>query len=290
MRGLDYWHASTEHLVQGLLFQNEDDYKVGMNCVAVTSITLSIDVLAFILMSNHMHFILHCSESGVLEFVTRLKKQYSLYYFNKYGVNKILKDNKVYTQQLSARDESLERAIAYVQMNCVAANICSDSSKYRWGTGNCFFNTDSIKGKKIGEMSKRSITRITHSSIELPPNFIVSEEGYIYPSSFVKTSLVESIFKTPRRMNYFLAKSSKAQKIINRENISSPTFRDTSISPGVKDLCNSLFQKENISDLNNEQLIEIVRQLQYRYSAGANQIARVTGVPYSYVSKLLDSF
>lgn len=54
----DYWLITTEHLKDRLWFKDEEDFKAGMNYVAVMAATMQdIEILAFILMSNHVHFV-----------------------------------------------------------------------------------------------------------------------------------------------------------------------------------------------------------------------------------------
>lgn len=289
MRGMDFWLVTTEHLKNGLLFKDEEDYKCGMNCVAVSSVATDVNILAFILMSNHTHFVLECSETDVNEFITRFKKYYARFFCNKYKEKKLFSRNKAHIQQLNCEDETLERAIAYVQMNAVAANICLNFTQYQWGTGSIFFNNVAINGRRISDITYRKYKRILHTTQKLPDSFII-EDDYIHPISFVDVKRVEEIFKTPRRMNFFLSKSSKALKNTSTlNNMSAPTFKDSVMHGAAKDICTSMFHKNCFDDLDSIQLIEMLRQLKWRFSASADQIARVTGLEYGKVSKLLDS-
>lgn len=287
MRGLGFWLVTTEHLKNGLLFKDDEDYKCGMNCVAVSSVATGVNVLAFILMSNHTHFVLECEQSAVNEFISKLKKNYSRYYCKKYSEQNILKRNEVYIQQLSQSNEALERAIAYVQMNSVAANICVEAMQYPWGTGGTFFTSTKVKGTYLKDISARSRNRILHSNVDMPPYLILSDEGYIVPETYVRKDLVEDVFKTAKRMKFFLNKSSKARR--NLEYIGgAPNFNDTLVAQAVTELCNSMFHKKKLADLTQTQTIELLRQLQYRFSASIDQIARVTGLEYPEVSRWLD--
>lgn len=121
-----------------------------MNLVAVTAFSVGVRVLAFILMSNHVHFVLEGEEENVIQFITEFKRAFSRYLAHKYACRDTLRRNGTDIQNLPLDGESLERAIAYVQMNSVAANIC---------------------------------TR---------------------PEAYVNVRFVESLFRTPKRMNYFL--------------------------------------------------------------------------------------
>ena len=52
-----YYLVTTEHLKEGLWFRDENDFRAGMNFVAIQAYQSKVTVLAFILMSNHLHFV-----------------------------------------------------------------------------------------------------------------------------------------------------------------------------------------------------------------------------------------
>ena len=280
---------TTAHLEDGLWFLEKEDFHTGMNYVAIQASRSNVIVLAFILMSNHLHFILYGSWEDVQDFINGLKSRYAKYFYNKYGQRELLRRNEVDYREVSAEDESLERAIAYVQMNCVAANICMYPHQYPWGTGNSFFNPSQGEGRRLGDLSKRSRIRLFHSeSVELPKNWIICRDGYILPESFVNVKYVEELFRTPKRMNYFLTNSSKARQRLDTAEESRPAFRDQTILGALPDLYRSLFQKSRFEDLSEDQKVEALRQIRFRFCSNVNQIARVTGLSYETAAKLLD--
>jgi hypothetical protein len=113
--------------------------------------------------------------------------------------------------------------------------------------------------------------------------------GFILPSSYVNVKGVESLFRTPKRMNFFLVNSSKAKKRIETSEAAMPAFRDQTILATLPDLCRSLFQRESFRQLHQEERIELARQIRFRFSADANQIARVCGLSYAEAAQLLDT-
>ena len=282
---------STSHLEDRLLFMNEEDFRVAMNHIAIqAALCPEVVVLAFILMSNHVHFILKGTEKEVIAFVNGFKQRYSMYYFKTHGVKSLLHRNALDIRCLSNEYEAVERAIAYVQMNCVAANICSHPVQYPWGTGNTFFNTAGVNGKRADEISLRSWKSLSHSYwTDIPGNWILDEKGFIHPASYVDVKTVESIFRSPKRMLYFYNNSSKAKKRIGLSEDGIPAFRDHSILATLPDLFRSLFQKGSFEELNSEEKKECTRQIRYRFSADAHQIARVCGITYAEAAKLLES-
>ena len=284
------WLITTEHLKAGLWFRDEEDFKVGMNFVALQAHAGRVVVLSFTLMSNHVHFVVKAdSKKDAEAFIDGFKHRYSLYLRRKYGVKEFLRGNDVRVDLVSPYDEDPEKAIAYVEMNCVAAGICSHPSQYCWGTGAVFFNPGKLTGRPLGTFSKRACKRLLHTDVEsLPKNWLVGADGYIMPQSYVDVADVEACFKTPQRMNWFLSNSSKAKKRLETgENL--PAFRDQVILAAIPDLCRSLFGKPDFFRLSREEQVEFVRQLRFRFSTHVNQIARVCGLTYEQAALLMDS-
>ena len=287
---MGFFLVTTEHLANRLWFRDAEDFRAAMNFVAIVSITMNIDVLAFILMSNHVHFVLECDEESAKAFITELKKQYSRYFNLKYGTKELLRRNKVSIQELDPSDESLERAIAYTVMNCVAANICANPFSYSWGTGDSYFRSTPSKGRKLGTLPGRRRIRLLHSEASLPDDLIVSDEGYILPESYVKVRFVESVFQTPKRMLFFLNNSSKAKHKLAAGENNIPSFRDQVVASAIPDLCRTLFGKNKAQELNRENLSELFRQIRFRFSSSIEQIARTTGFSSETVTHLLDNY
>lgn len=284
------WLVSTDHLEEELWFRDEEDFKVGMNFVAIqAACSPEVIVLAFILMSNHVHFVLKGIKSNIEPFIRQFKKRYSMYYQSKWGVKKFLRLTGVDIKELPYDDEAVERAIAYVQMNCVAANICSHPSQYSWGTGISFFNQNKPSGTQLKDLSARARNRILHSKCDfIPCNWHIGPEGYIPPQDYVDVKAVEGIFRMPKRMNYFLNTSSKARKRLTAEE-QLPAFRDQIILAALPDLLRSLFGKESFQALSDSEQAEFMRQIRFRFSADIHQIARVCGLSYSDAARIIDA-
>ena len=235
-REINFWLVTTEHLENQLWFRNEDDFKVGMNYVAVQAAVGNVSVLAFILMSNHVHFVLKGHRIDAMAFIVGFKTRYAKYFQHKYSEKEILRRNGVDLKPLPIDEEAIERAIAYVHMNCVAANICSSPMQYEWGSGNILFNRTRREGIKLKDISLRKRRQILHCAIQLPPEWILGLNEYILPDSYLDIEGAEFYFKTPKRMNYFLASSSKARKRIESEEDKLPSFRDQVVSAALQDI------------------------------------------------------
>ena len=286
MKRLFYYLVSTDHLSERLWFRDDEDFKVGMNYVAILAASANVRILAFILMSNHVHFVLEGDPGDIAAFVTEFKRRYSKYYQRKYGIREFLRENGVDIRPVGRDDEALERAIAYVQMNCVAANICAHPSQYPWGTGPLFFNAARPAGTPLHSLSRRAQVRALNSNAILPRSFRITDAGFVDPASYIDVPSVEEHFRKPSRYNYHLQNSSKAK--IRLQESALPAFRDQSILAATPDLIRSLFRMNSMQELSREQKGELLRQLRFRFSADIAQLSRILEIPYKEAVDLMD--
>lgn len=285
---MNFFLVSTEHLENALLFQDEDDYRAAMNMVAICAFTTGVKVIAFILMSNHVHFVLMCSREDSKLFTDRFKMLYGKHFCRKYGAKNFLRRLEVDTRELYLNDDSLPRGIAYVQVNCVAANLAPSASLFPWGTGATFFNVAPASGQKLGELSRRQQHKILHTKVDLPQDYLLSSTGYVLPCSYVPVEFVESLFRSPNRYNYYLSTSSKSKRRLDKD--AAPSFSDYIVKGAIQDLTRSLFRTDNFDNLSSGQQAELIRQLQRRFSADPKQLARCSGLTLSEINRMLDAF
>ena len=102
--------------------------------------------------------------------------------------------------------------------------------------------------------------------------------------------MVEAIFRTPARLNYFLNTSSKARQVLESENSVMPSFRDQSLVVLAQDIVFSLYRKSRLSDLNKSEKQRLVYELRRRSGADPKQLARVLEIPLDEVSALLSDY
>ena len=126
-------------------------------------------------------------------------------------------------------------------MNPVVTNIClHPSGPIDGGNRPLFFQVSPPKAVRLGTLSINAARRLLHSKQAPSSDWLVGEDGYILPESYVPVKLVESIFKTPRRMNCHLQNLSKAKRRRELQENELPSFRDQVLYAAIPDLCRSL--------------------------------------------------
>ena len=91
-------------------------------------------------------------------------------------------------------------------------------------------------------------------------------------------------------MMYFLQNSSKARVRLETITQEGPSFRDQVVQAAMNDLCRTLYRKDYVQSLSDLEKTEILKQTRYRFSSNINQLARVSGLTYDTVTRLLETY
>ena len=175
-------------------------------------------------------------------------------------------------------------------MNPVAANICLHPTGYQWGCGNCFFTGHFPSGRLVMSLGYRERRRLLHTNLPFRKNDVLGEADYILPESFVRKDMVEAIFHSPKRMDYFLNTSSKARKLLESENAILPSFRDQGLIIMAQDICISLFRKTDPSLLEANEEQRLVYEVRRRSGADIKQLARVLNKQPAEIAAILAQY
>lgn len=281
---MEYCHVYTLGLETDIVFRDKEDFCMGMNAIAVLHSKSTMSILAFVLMSNHFHFILHASKEDSELFVHRFKMLVSKYLNEKYGNHKILRKNPVGVSCLPDGSDLLRQKIAYVLNNPVKAGLNLAPQMYEWSSARCYFASSDMNVGLISfsDISSRDQRRILKSHVKLGPRYQLNSQGYVEPASYVDYKYVESLYRRVSSFQFFLSSSMRQQN--DRIPI---TFRDSYLLPIVKELLEKRYFVKSASDMPDEILSKLVRELSYRFFCAPKQIARLLRIGLNRVERLL---
>lgn len=189
------YHISTKGIDSFSIFNNDNDYILGVNTLALLSYNLRSPILAFCLMSNHVHFIISCpSSDAAFYFITEYKRLISMRLYYSHQQRKTLKNIDVSIKQLTD-SWYLKKCIAYVLRNPIAADIVTTPENYRWSSYRSYFsqhnNTDLVTVKNI---SKRQAKKRLRTHYDLSQcNFKIDSKNVLH--SFIDHQTVMDLYK-----------------------------------------------------------------------------------------------
>ena len=278
-----YFHVYTKGLENYIVFQDREDYIAGMNYVATTAFSCSVDMLAFTLMSNHFHFALYATEDEAKRFINLYKQVISAYVRRKYGISQILRYDQTSCKEIDLENEGLKKIIAYILNNPVKAGVNFLAQNYEWGSCRYYFSNirfeDGVPVRSIGE---RRLREILHSKVKLSESYRLNSQGYIDPRSYLNIEFVEKLFKRASSMEYFLNIAGKSDK-----KDGPISFNDSTVCICLSEILEKQYDSVSVCQLPFSARQRIVIYLKSKLGCQAKQIARVTNLDLKDVFELL---
>ena len=276
----NHWHICTDGLEKNVIFKSDTDYIYGMNSIPVCAAGNQVTILAFCLMSNHVHFIVHGEEDNCRKFITQYKKRLTAL-TNLSSTNVCIKHIN--------DDDYLMKAIGYVLRNPVSAGIRLMPYHYDWSSASLYFKKpDSGRlGKKIGTLSYRSKRELLHSQTTLLDEYILTEKGLILPECYVDFEYVDNLFRSPARLMYAMSRNENMEMELSGDILHKTKYSDEELSGTIKELCEETFQKSSADLLSIENRYRLAEILHKRYRLSRKQLARLTMTEPSLLKTML---
>lgn len=257
------------------MFKDKSDYIAGINRIAICHLRSNAKIIAFVLMDNHIHFVLYGTILQCEKFITLYKQLTGTWIHVKYNLTGFLKQLPTKILHLNS-EERILNTIAYIDRNPVVAGYKHMPTEYPWGSAQYMFKGSKAENTRtLASLSCRDKRIILGTRFILPDTWQINDQGMICPTSFMDISALESHFKTPVKYSYFLAK--KLEGIVNQElEFSQKTFiPDIELRKIIKEIIQQDYGKENISELDFNKRLSVARKLRYKYAATIKQIARM---------------
>lgn len=270
-----FWHLCTDGNSQQIIFTCDEDFCAAMNAMAIVLATDAVKLVAFILMNNHLHWIIAGKELDCREVFRKFTKRMRRYFAQK-GRPDVLNDFEC--EMVGITDVAQMRTeIAYVHRNLYVVRADVLPYTYRWSSGYLYFNrmvdgVELMPFSKVSYAAKREMFQ--GRIVELPGNYKWVGD-HIPAVSFVDYKLGESFFRNAAE--YFI-KISKIQEdhclLVQKYGESQVLNYEEGYSV-ASSLGKSLFGNHVPSALSQIQKNEVARKLRYDYKMGNKQIAAI---------------
>lgn len=131
-----YMHIIVRGIGKQLLFEEEKDYRYYLNKLSKYCVETSVRVMAFCLMDNHVHLLVHGDADSVALLMKKMGVSYSYYYNHKYNrVGHLFQDR--YLSEAVDDERHFLTVLRYIVLNPQKAGICH-ASKYPWSSYNIY--------------------------------------------------------------------------------------------------------------------------------------------------------
>ena len=299
------WHFSTDGNFKDVIFIDVDDFKAAMNRLAGLLVHHEVLILSFCLMDNHVHFVLYGEYDDCLAFVEEFLRCTSIYLKKRHSLREALKGLPLSKEPVE--DENyLKNAIAYDFLNPSVAGLRYTFYDYPWSSGATCMRSQSANSPLwlalpydspafyqagLSLISDISSTRRRSLCIsdDTPASWIVYD-GYILPSNYIPTALIDEIYATHRSFSYFSSLSQKKVDEIKSHSAFPETLMqipDSELRQCKGDLCKELFGNRKSHDLTTQQRLVLARALRKKFLCSVKQLSRIVGLRQADLERML---
>lgn len=271
-----YYHISTKGLPIDL-FKDEEDFRQILFIIALTfGSDPHCEIVCYSIMNNHIHLVVYGVLDNINKQLISLKKRYSMWYAQKYGINKVFARVPHKIRKCDDYDD-VKNCIGYDYYNPVKAGLTNNPFYYPWSSVSAHFRNEvNFFHAHEHNLSPRAQRKIIHSHFVLPEGIKLLENGSPDPVTLINPMHVENIMKSAKSLNYFIYKNRDGQF-----NDKGAVFlcNDITVREKAKELASQIYGRdvklESLSDKARRDVSEI---LKYSYGTPAKIVARVLSV------------
>lgn len=186
---------------QELLFRSREDYIHGIICLFIATYETDSTLLAYCLMSNHIHICIRTERKK--DFIKAFRYSYTRYFNSKYRRKGRLGEKLFFSIEIVGLYHRLA-AISYILRNPVHHGVCSTPFAYEFSSARAVFKEE----LGFGFNTRPASTMKHHDQIpdrhKLPSHVRMNEEGLIMPDSIIDTIDIEHQYSSARAFIYYM--------------------------------------------------------------------------------------
>lgn len=274
--GGPYWHICTDGNFQKDIFLCDDEFKIAMNCMAFCILEHNIKLIAFVIMNNHVHFIIEGTENECLLFFNNYRKRLKHCFSYRHKSSSL--DGFECNEPIAVTSlQQLRNEIVYIHRNPFVARQDTLPYNYQWSSGCLYFN------EAIIQIPARSYSKLTykekralHSSSKLPiPESFRIRNGLILPESIIDISRCERYFRHASHYFFSLTKNLEAYSEVSQKLGDNICLNDEEVFSAASLIAKNKLGVERLNLLVGDQSRIVAIELHNKYKACNKQISRI---------------
>ena len=291
MEKREFYHLFSEGFRTESLFDDKEAFIAGMNIVAVCWLKCNITILAFCLMDNHVHFILHGTITECNRFIEKFTHRFGIWFHYRYDHHKY--ESIRFDIKPLDDERYVLSSIAYVLRNGISAGYCFCAEDYLWSSAGLYFRmpermASMTQGwKKVSEIPARKLRAMILTRTDLPKDWKITPEGYIWPGNYVDYKTVEKLYRTPKSFTFFMGQGKEDE--INRSLgiHNAVAIPDMELKDKAIEMCFKFFKTSNLRGIDVQKRILLAKELRKKYCCSVKQIARTIHLDSIYLKELI---
>ena len=281
-----FWHLCTPGQLTEIICETDADYAMCCSIIGIAAAVCGVRVIAFEVMSNHIHVVLAGPESSCNAFFKYFKEKLQRYY----SQSGRFKNWDAFTHQLIPITslEMMRTEVVYVNRNGYVVFDLYTPFSYPWGSSNLYFNpmVELVPSTDFNSLTYREKRVVCGGRIlELPASYKVTGP-YLMPSSFCSYKLGEAMFRDAHQYFAAISKNVESYSEIAKRLGDTVFLTDDEMFSTLQHICKKEFNDPRPTMLPNEARIELAKRMKREYNASAGQIQRMLRLSPAVIAEL----
>lgn len=172
-----FFHVIVQGVNKEYIFEKEIYKKKFFNLLKENKEKYSIDIIAYVIMNNHSHLLLHVeSIKDMSNFMKKINEEFARYYnYKENRVGYVFRDR--FLSEPITSEKYLINCLVYIHNNPVKANIVNKAEQYKYSSYNDFVKKRMFVNEKIIELvfSKGEINAEEFAKLHLKKTYFFKE-------------------------------------------------------------------------------------------------------------------
>lgn len=282
------FHISMEGRESFIICRDDEDYDVMVKTIAVGCRRKNVIVIIYVVVSNHFHVAaLAADQAAAYEAATEIKRVYSMWLRNRYGLVRSLDKADVQAIPMETNYHA-RNALAYIPRNALD-NKCN-VNEYPWSGFKAMFCADIPEGcVRIANLPKRIRQEVMHTCTYLKNvPWLIDLDGRLVPRSFCDWQYLEQAFEHDPA--YWMRTVGGVNTVQMREMlIDGPREMkpDTEVRKAANELCRQWYG-QSLNDSSLEQRGKLMFYYYRMKKTTVSQMARVFEMDPERVRRMLN--
>ena len=284
LQGVPYWHIYTPGVETPVLFGVKEDYVFMMNLICQSAVaTDGMEIIAFEVMSNHLHIVVSGEELFARRFFAFLDKRLKRC-AKSLTCKEIPSSFEARYKEIDSL-QSLRNTIVYVNRNGFVTDRNYTPFTYPWGTGNYYFNGAGFGGVNTN-LNVNEMRRMFRGRAAILPDKYHVNDGYILPSSYCNLELGMSLFRDAHHYFFMVSKNVETYGELALELNDGEYLTDTELVSQLVKLLKIDYNVNSLRDLGKSQKYDLARRLRFEFRSSNEQIRRVLNLTSAEVNTI----
>jgi len=282
------YHLCFDRLEGRWMFNDDQDYRMGMAGMALATSKFGVKVSCFELMPNHLHCVIRGTGEQCMR-VFSFQKRRITEQLIKCGRPPLPDDYGCILKPLPDND-ALRAEIIYVVRNPYEKDYCVPGG-HKWGSGYLYFNdlAGMVRGEKVSAIQKNVIRAFTGSHETLPPEWEIHPVLGVLPRNYVDVKGVERLFGSAKEYLTRLVKEYETAVKIARSVGEEVEFSANEVKDIVGTELRNTYPGRLFKSLTQEEKCRVAVRLNDHLGLTSSQLASALFISELTISQVLRS-